>query len=221
VAVIISLAGAVFSIGDGVLRLLGRDVLGSGGGRLWLNFILLGVAFASEGTSLVRAWRQTSQAAREAGYGLVEWIRISKEPTTKMVLSEDLVAVTGIVVAFAGVGLREITGDQRWDASAAVLIGVLLVRGLLIGEAARPDQREALRRTVAEPDEVDEVVELLTMYLGPRSLLVAARIDLAEGLDSDHVEELSDELDRRLHDVDRDVDQVFLDATSRRATRSG
>jgi cation diffusion facilitator family transporter len=231
VAVIIFLAGAVFSIGDGVLRLLGRDVLGSGGGRLWLNFILLGVAFASEGTSLVRAWRQTSQAAREAGYGLVEWVRISKEPTTKMVLSEDLVAVTGIVVAFVGIGLQEITGDQRWDAGAAVLIGVLLVyvafalgrdvRGLLIGEAARPDQRETLRRTLAEPDEVDDVVELLTMYLGPRSLLVAARIDLAKGLDSDRVEELSDELDRRLHDVDRDVDQVFLDATSRRATRSG
>jgi cation diffusion facilitator family transporter len=231
VAVVIFLAGAIFSIGDGATRLLGHDVLGGGSGRVWINFVVLGVAFASESTSLARAWRQTRKAAREAGYGLVEYVRISKEPTTKMVLSEDLVAVTGVVVAFAGVALQELTGDQRWDAGAAVLIGLMLVyvafalgrdiRGLLIGEAARPDQREALRRTLAEAEEVDDVVELLTMYVGPRSLLVAARIDLAEGIDSSRVEELSNELECRLRDVDDDVDQVFLDATPRAATRSG
>lgn len=232
VVVVIFLAGAIFSIGDGVLRLLGRDVLGGGGGgRVWINFAVLGIAFVSESTSLTRAWRQTRKAARGAGYGLVEYVRISKEPTTKMVLSEDLVAVLGVVVAFGGVALQELTGDRRWDASAAVLIGLLLVyvafalgrdiRGLLIGEAARPDQREALRRTLAEAEEVDDVVELLTMYVGPKSLLVAARIDLAEGLDSSRVEELSNELDRRLRDADDDVEQVFLDATPRPATRSG
>jgi cation diffusion facilitator family transporter len=231
VAVVIFLAGAIFSIGDGVTRLLGRDVLGSGGGgRVWINFVVLGVAFVSESTSLARAWRQTREAARDAGYGLVQYVRISKEPTTKMVLSEDLVAVTGVVVAFVGVLLQGVTGNQRWDAGAAVLIGLLLVyvafalgrdiRGLLLGEAARPDQREALLRTLAETEEVDDVVELLTMYVGPKSLLVAARIDLAEGLDSGRVEELSDELDRKLRDADDDVDQVFLDATPR-ATRSG
>jgi cation diffusion facilitator family transporter len=231
VAVVIFLAGAIFSIGDGVTRLLGRDVLGSGGGgRVWINFVVLGVAFVSESTSLARAWRQTREAARDAGYGLVQYVRISKEPTTKMVLSEDLVAVTGVVVAFVGVLLQEVTGNQRWDAGAAVLIGLLLVyvafalgrdiRGLLLGEAARPDQREALLRALAETEEVDDVVELLTMYVGPKSLLVAARIDLAEGLDSGRVEELSDELDRKLRDADDDVDQVFLDATPR-ATRSG
>jgi cation diffusion facilitator family transporter len=226
VAVIIFLAGAVFSIGDGVLRLLGRDVLGrSGGGRIWIDFVVLGIAFASETTSLARAWRQTRKAARESGYGLVEYVRISKEPTTKMVLSEDAVAVAGVVVAFAGLGLQEVTGSQRWDAGAAVLIGLLLVyvafalgrdiRGLLLGEAARPDQREALRRTLAEPDEVDEVVDLRTMYVGPKSLLVAARIDLADGVDSSRVEELANALDRRLRETDADVDQVFLDPTTR------
>jgi cation diffusion facilitator family transporter len=231
VAVVIFLAGAIFSIGDGVTRLLGKDVLGSGGGgRVWINFAVLGVAFVSESTSLARASRQTMKAAREAGYGLVEYVRISKEPTTKMVLSEDLVAVFGVVVAFVGVLLQELTGNQRWDAGAAVLIGLLLVyvafalgrdiRGLLLGEAARPDQREALRRTLAETEEVDDVIELLTMYVGPKSLLVAARIDLAEGLDSSRVEELSDELDRKLREADDDVAQVFLDATPR-TRRSG
>ena len=148
-----------------------------------------------------------------------------------MVLSEDAAAVAGVVVAFAGVALQEVTGDERWDAGGAILIGLLLVyvafalgrdmRGLLIGEAARPDQRELLRRTLAEPEEVDDVVELLTMYVGPKSLLVAARIDLADGIDSSRVERLSSELDRRLRAADDDVGQVFLDATHGRATHSG
>jgi divalent metal cation (Fe/Co/Zn/Cd) transporter len=62
---------------------------------------------------------------------------------------------------------------------------------------------------------VDDVVELLTMYVGPRSLLVAARIDLADGLDSSRIEEVSDEIDTALREAVPDVDQVFLDATPR------
>ena len=55
------------------------------------------------------------------------------------------------------------------------------------------------------------------MYTGPRALLVAARIDLADGVDSSRVEQLSNELDRRLRDAESDVDQVFLDPTPRRS----
>jgi cation diffusion facilitator family transporter len=127
VAVIIFLAGAVFSIGDGVLRLTGHEILGSGGSRQWLAFVVLGIAFVSEGVSFVRAFRQTRKGAREAGLGLVEFVRISKEPTTKMVFSEDAVAVAGVVVAFVGLTLQELTGSETWDAGAAILIGLLLI----------------------------------------------------------------------------------------------
>jgi divalent metal cation (Fe/Co/Zn/Cd) transporter len=188
---------------------------------------VLAVALVSEGTSFVRAYRQVRKGARETGLGLVEFVRISKEPTTKMVFSEDAVAVAGVVVAFAGLTLQELTGSEKWDAGAAILIGLLLVyvayalgrdiRGLLLGEAARPDQREALDRALRAADEVDDVVELLTMYTGPRSLLVAARIDLAEGVESRRVEQLADELDERLRAAVPDVDQVFLDPTPRRS----
>ena len=225
VAVIIFLAGAIFSIGDGVLRLSGHEILGSGGGHEWIAFVVLAVALVSEGASFARAYRQTRKGAHETGYGLVEFVRISKEPTTKTVFSEDAVAVTGVVVAFVGLALQQLTGSEKWDAGAAVLIGLLLVyvayalgrdiRGLLLGEAARPDQREALHRALREPDEVDGVVELLTMYTGPRSLLVAARIDLVDGVESHRVEQLANELDQRLREAVPDVDQVFLDPTPR------
>jgi divalent metal cation (Fe/Co/Zn/Cd) transporter len=66
-----------------------------------------------------------------------------------------------------------------------------------------------------ECDGIDEVVELLTMVLGPRSLLVAAKLDLAQDLDSDAVEELASDLECRLRRAVPGVEYVFLDPTHR------
>jgi divalent metal cation (Fe/Co/Zn/Cd) transporter len=90
------------------------------------------------------------------------------------------------------------------------------VSHLLIGASARPEEREAIDQTIREFDEVDEVVELLTLVLGPNALLVAARIDLADGVDAGRVEEVSSEIDDRVRERVPDVTEVFLDATHAR-----
>ena len=116
--------------------------------------------------------------AREAGMGLLEFVRWSKEPTTKTVFSEDAAALVGLVLAFGGILLQQLTGSHRW---VAVALG-RDVKGLLIGEAARERDRSAIRQAVEARAEVERLVDLRTMYVGPRSLLVAARIDLADGV---------------------------------------
>jgi divalent metal cation (Fe/Co/Zn/Cd) transporter len=85
---------------------------------------------------------------------------------------------------------------------------------LLIGAAARPEEREALGQALEEFEEIEKVVELLTMVLGPNSLLVAARVDFASGLQDEDVERVSEHIDRRLREVIPDVTEVFLDATT-------
>jgi hypothetical protein len=54
------------------------------------------------------------------------------------------------------------------------------------------------------------------MYVGPASLLVAARVDLADSVASDRVEQVAAELDAELRRAVPAVDQVFLDPTGRR-----
>jgi divalent metal cation (Fe/Co/Zn/Cd) transporter len=141
-----------------------------------------------------------------------------------MVLFEDTAALIGIALALAGIVADQVTGSTVFDPAASIAIGVLLVvvaafmghdtAELLIGGAARPDERKALWETLEEFDQVDAVVELLTMALGPNSLLVAARIDMAEGLHDSDIEQLSDEIDERLREAVPDVTEVFLDATT-------
>lgn len=221
-AVFIFVAGAVFSIGEGVHRLLAPSK--SEGGYAIAMAVLV-VAAIAEGTSLVRALKQTRSQARESGLPMKRFIPESRDPTAKTVVFEDTAAVIGIAFAMAGLTASQVTGSMVWDGVASIAVGVLLAvvavalgrdtKGLLIGESARPEERDALCKAMTEHEGVDEVVELLTMALGPGSLLVAARVDLADGLDSDDIERLANELDERVRDAVPDVREVFIDPTPR------
>jgi cation diffusion facilitator family transporter len=186
-------------------------------------------ALVADGTSWWRAAHQVRSEAATAGKPVRVYVQQSNDPTVKTVLFEDSAAVAGVLLALAGVGLHQLTGMAFFDAGASILIGVLLAyiayrlgrdtKGLLIGEAARPEQREALRRTILAHPEVEAVLELLTMHLGPASLLVAVRLDLRDGLSSQQVEVVSTRIEAELAEVVPEVTQVFLDPTPRELHR--
>jgi cation diffusion facilitator family transporter len=219
-AVAMFLAGAVFAIGYGVYQLTSAPESAKYGAA----YVTLAIALVAEGASWVRALRQTRREAAEAELPLLRYVRSSRDPNVKMVLFEDTAALVGIGLALVGIVADQVTGSTVFDPAASIAIGLLLVTvagwmghdtsELLIGGAARPDEREALWRKLEEFDQVDSVVELLTMTLGPNSLLVAARIDLAHGLGESDIEQLSDEIDEHLSRVVPDVTEVFLDATT-------
>ena len=188
--------------------------------------VTLGVlvfSFVAEGIALIRAVRHLRKDARRHRKGFMQFIRESKDPTPKVVLFEDAAAVGGVVIALVGVVLAHLTHSHAWDAGAAVAIGVLLVltgfeigrdtKGLLIGEAAAPAERDALRDAVESHPEVHRLVELLTMHVGPESVLVSARIDFRHGIDSTRLEEIAEELRGRMREAVPAVTHVFVDPT--------
>jgi cation diffusion facilitator family transporter len=222
-AVFIFVSGAVFSLYEGIRTLVGGS-LGEETAFL-ISYLVLAFSLVAEGSSLLRAISQVRAEARSNGKPLSLYLRHSNDPTVRTVLYEDSAAVTGVVLALVGVGLHNLTGDRTWEGAASIAIGVLLVwvaytlgrntKHLLIGEAARPDQRELLREVISRHPEVEVVLELLTMYLGPTTMLVAVRLDLRDDLTARDVEQLSNQIDRELREADPDVAQVFLDATPR------
>jgi cation diffusion facilitator family transporter len=214
------LAGAIFAIGFGTYELLkgGESVSPA------LPLAILGLALVAEGTSWARAFRQTRGEAKEAGRGLWGYVRQTRDPNVKMVLVEDTAALAGIVIAATGISVDSITGSTAFDPVASIAIGMLLVslafwlardsKHLLIGASARPDERDAIESAIESHDEVVEVVELLTMVLGPKALMVAARVDLQDDVDASTIEELAGEIDDELRERVPDVTEVFLDPTS-------
>jgi cation diffusion facilitator family transporter len=219
-AIAMFLAGATFAVGFGIHQLL-SDSHDAGYIAAYVTLAISGLA---EGISWVRALRQTRDEAREAEMPMLQYARETRDPSVKMVLFEDTVAVLGIGIAFAGILAGQLTGIDAFDPAASIAIGLLLIgvagwmahdtSELLVGAAARPGEREALERALSEFRQIDAVVELLTMVLGPNSLLVAARVDFASDLSDSDIEELSEAVDRRLREVVPDVTEVFLDATT-------
>jgi cation diffusion facilitator family transporter len=222
-AVGIFVAGAGFSFYEGLSRVFGPE---EKGGSYGIAYAVLAFSFLAEGYSLMRAFRQTRAEAAGQDASHFGYVKESRDPTTKTVLLEDSAAVTGLVVAAVGVGLHQLTGNQVYDGLASIAIALLLAvvavtlgrdtKALLVGEAAKPEERAAIREILEARAEVDRVVELLTMALAPERLLVAARVDLADGLSTAEVERASSAIDRELREGVPGVWQVFLDATASR-----
>ena len=177
VAVVIFGLGGGVTIVEGLERLRDPHVPAN---PLW-NYVVLAVAFVFESISFVVAVRQLRRD--EPGVSLFSAVAASKDPSVFAVVLEDTAALIGLLIAFAGTLVSQLTGDGRPDGVASIAIGVVLdlvalvlvwqVRGLLVGEAADPDVVDAIRDVaVAEPS-VDAVRRVLTMHLGPDDILVA------------------------------------------------
>ncbi|MFK0043975.1 cation diffusion facilitator family transporter [Streptomyces sp. NPDC090741] len=226
-AVGIFVTGGCFSV------FLGIEAFRSGGSEshegYLIGFAVLLVALLAEGASLARAVRQVRGAAAAAGHSLREEIRVGRDPTLRTVLAEDSTACVGVLLAMAGMGLHMATGQVAYEASASILIGVLLVyvaytlgkgaRAQLIGEAADPEVQRGVRELLLKQPEIDSVTALLTMRLSPDSALLAASVDLTPGYDSETVEDAMVRIKEELKTRWPELDQVFLDVTDAAAAR--
>ncbi|MFD8295282.1 cation diffusion facilitator family transporter [Streptomyces bauhiniae] len=181
------------------------------------GLIVLGVAFVAEGISLIRAVRQAHRQGE--GVGDVQ------DPALRTVLAEDGTAVLGVTFAAIGMVLHMLTGQAVWEGCASILIGALLVyiayrlgsdaRDQLIGEAADPELTGRIRELLRAQPEIDSVEALFTMKTGIDSALVAARIDLVPGMDSEEVEEVAVRIKRSVAEMFPEAGQIFLDVTDR------
>ena len=217
----IFIAGAGFSIFEGLLTLSSKH----SESPLWA-YVALGVAFVAEGTSFVRAYWQVRGEARQRHEEVLHHVEASPDITVKVALFEDSAAMVGLVFAAIGVTLRQVTGSPAWDGGASIAIGVLLIavavklamdsREMLIGRAASPEIERVIREEIESRPGVDALLELLTMHMGPDSLIVAARVALNDELNADEAEDLADDLDSRLSEKLPLQPHVFIDPTQTR-----
>ncbi|WP_328723988.1 cation transporter [Streptomyces sp. NBC_00247] len=211
-AVGIFVMGGCFSFFQGFEALRSHEEE-SGPSGYAVGLAVLGVALVAEGTSLVRALLQVRDEKGGA-----------KDPALRTVVAEDATAVVGVVLAMAGMVLHLVTGNVVWEASASLAIGLLLVyvafrlgrdaRDQLIGESADPALRRGIEEFLGRQGEIDSVESLLTMRLGLDSVLVAARVDLSPGIDSEEVERVSVRIRETINRTWPQAEHVYLDITN-------
>ena len=184
VSVMLFTVGAVFSIYDGVHKIISPEAVHSS----LVAFVVLAASAVLEAFSLRTAIGEANQVRGNRSWGT--FIRRTKTPELPVVLLEDTAALIGLVFAFTGVGLAVLTGDGRWDGGGSLAIGLLLavaaailaieMKSLLIGESAGLDVQRRIVAALEEGPELVRVIHLRTVHIGPDSILVVAKVGVRE-----------------------------------------
>jgi cation diffusion facilitator family transporter len=150
----------------------------------WVPVTVLVIAIVLESFSFRTAIKESNHVRGKASWP--EFVRHAKAPELPVILLEDLGALLGLVFALFGVSMTLITGNGMWDAAGTAMIGLLLVtiaiilavetKSLLLGEAAAPEVLTRIERAIDDGPEVERIIHMKTLHLGPEELLVAAKV---------------------------------------------
>ncbi|KAA9110876.1 cation diffusion facilitator family transporter [Microbacterium rhizomatis] len=176
--------GAVVSVMHGVQELIDPEPAQYFG----ISYIVLGIAFVLESVSFVQAFRQARRTAASADDHLLEHVVGTSDPTLRAVFFEDAAALIGLVIAFVGIFLHQVTGSPVPDAIGSILVGLLLAavaivliqqnRRFLVGETVDPRVRTAVLTTLLAHDEITGVSYLHIEFVGPGKVFLVAAVDL-------------------------------------------
>jgi cation diffusion facilitator family transporter len=195
VALMLFSLGGMFALYEGVEKIRHPHELESAG--VAVGILLFGIVLEcfSFRTAIVEA-----NHVKDPRTSWWRFVRRSKSPELPVVLLEDLAALVGLVTALAAVSLSIVTDDSVYDAIGTLTIGALLVviasilafemKGLLIGEAASPDDEQAIAGAIEVEPSVTRLIHLRTQHIGPDELLVGAKIELVDGLSVAEVTEV-------------------------------
>lgn len=181
-----------------------------------ISYIVLTIAFGFEANALRVALKQFLREIIEKGEkisfsSMIEHFKESKDVALLTVIVEDCAALLGIIIAGIGILLSDITGNAIYDAIASLFIGGILMffafflakenRGLLIGESVTNREYKKIVRSIQEIPEVNKLISMRTMHLGPEDILVGVQVNLIDNLDTDKIESVTDAVEQKIMEI--------------------
>lgn len=216
VAMLLFGIGGGLSIYEGIEHLRHPPVLKD---ATW-NYLVLAAAAVFETISLVIALRELR--AEVPGGSFWERFHSSKNPAVFAVVAEDIAAVVGLVIAFAGVLLSHTLGNAALDGCASIAVGLLLcgvgvllaheTRGLLLGESAAPEVRQRIAAVVRADPAVVSADQPLTMHLAPGEVLLNMSVRFDPGLSAGELAAAIQRIEQKVRQEDARITHMFFEA---------
>ncbi|MGF1943341.1 cation diffusion facilitator family transporter [Enterococcus casseliflavus] len=184
VAMMLFFGGGALGVVEAVEKLLhpAHEV-----GNTWLVIAILIFGMIVEGSSLWIAIKEIRELNVER-QPIYRFLKESRHSEILIIFTEDFCAVIGLMIALIGTVLTMITGNAFFDAFSGLLIGLLLMvaaiflarefYSLLIGESVTKRDLAVIKQAFERPD-VDRLIDVKTVHLGPAEILIAAKVDIA------------------------------------------
>ncbi len=143
---------------------------------------------------------------------IFKFLHESRHSEILVIFAEDLCAIIGLLLALLGTVLTMVTGNPVFDAISGLLIGFLLMAAaifltrefysLIVGERVTDSDLEKILIAFERP-EVERVINVKTVHLGPTEILIAAKIDLVSQLvleDYEIINQIEAEIRKKISD---------------------
>ncbi|MBL8682857.1 MAG: cation transporter [Myxococcales bacterium] len=222
VSLLLFAVGGAFAIYEGIHKIHDPGQEATTRQLLWA-YVVLGGSVVFESMSFSVAFKEFR--AMRQGRTYREVLTDAKDVTVPLVLMEDTAALAGLVVALGGVLFSQIFHAPWIDGAASVIIGAILcsvavflafeTHGLLIGEGATKADRDRAERLVRASPHVDDVLEVLTLHIGPNDVILALKVAFSKGLTVDELEEAINEIERRVRGEMPHMRRIFVEPDSK------
>jgi cation diffusion facilitator family transporter len=192
-AIGIFVVGGAVSIWDGIQALINPPELEA----FWVGVAVLLVALVLDSISRLVAVRALRTQAARRRQSVRELVRETPDPTVVTVYLEDTIDVLGAALALLALVLHRWLDSGIPDALASVVIGLMLCyvasrlssrnRQLLTNQSVPDRYVERLRGRLEREEAIRAVTQMEAVYLGPREVLVAAEVRMADGMSGEEV----------------------------------
>ncbi len=158
----------------------------------------------------------------------IKYVHKINTPTTKYVWYEDVVALTGVIVAFIAVSISKYLLPENLAhipdgiASGIIALMLLFLAGymlknnvnLLTGLSAEPQVEEVIKQIAENLHCVSCVKELKTMNMGTSGLIVNIKIEVDPEIQVKEADDISEMVERKIRERFKNISHISVEIDS-------
>jgi cation diffusion facilitator family transporter len=136
------------------------------------------------------------------GFSWWHQLRHSSAAETKATFLIDILGTSSAIFGFVALVVFVLTNNPQFDGLGSMVIGLSMmamsllllrdVRDLIVGRAVEPHIAERIIGAAQSVKGVQAILDLRTMYLGSSSILVILEVHLHDGLETNEIEAITD-----------------------------
>ncbi|NQV01317.1 MAG: cation diffusion facilitator family transporter [Bacteroidia bacterium] len=212
VAVILFFIGALFSVYEGIHKLLHPEELK----EIYWIFIVLAISIVIEAKTFSVAYKEFRKKSSKP---ILKALEESTDTSLLVILLEDFAALTGLTIVLITSAIS--IYYPIFDAIGSMLVGLLLatisykmaieIKRFIVGESIPREKRLLIRQILQEYPLVEHINRMQTMVVGDDKYLVIISVDVDDEASGYYTEDILDEIKQRISVAIPEVEEVYID----------
>lgn len=189
--------------------------------HIWIAFAMLSFGLVTNGYAFSLSLRRLRQNSDGRGKRWWTFLVNSSLVETKATFAIDFLGTSAALLGLASLVLYQLTGLAQFDGVGSVAIGLTMmaaavmlmrdIRDLIVGRGVDGETLRIIKEETLAVHGVNDVLDLLTMYVGSSKLFVVVEVHLQDAFTTDEVERITDTIKRRIHKRLPIVDHVQVE----------